>query len=193
MFVPRLTLKWMGLAGSLVKGAAGLAAAGSLFLAAVEYADQGKAARAAETIRLIDRWEETTSGVLTAYRSLGQRLTLALAERTPALDGTRPPEELAALLVADVLQQEGAADEFERIVYFFTRLELCIEATLCDEHTAAIFFSDTVDTFMKNFRSAVLERRRSDPHFGSEIRKLQIRLNRSAAGQDAFDPDRPLP
>jgi len=78
-------------------------------------------------------------------------------------------------------------------VYFFTRLELCIEATLCDEHTAAIFFSDTVDTFMKNFRSAVLERRRSDPHFGSEIRKLQIRLNRSAAGQDAFDPDRPLP
>lgn len=185
MTTTQLRLTTIVRAGGLITGVAGV---GTLLLGVIEYRDQAETARAAETIHMIDRWEDRNTGILAAYQSLSRRVTEVLRTRPAATEPGQSPDEVVASLVSAVLDQDGAREEFEKVVYFFSRLELCVEARQCDERTSAIFFSDTVDTFMRNFRGAILERRSMDPHFGSDIRSLQIRLNRSAARVRTDDP-----
>lgn len=151
---------------SIVQVLGGLATAIGVVLGVLEYRNQGQAARAAETLDLIDYWE--VQGARQAYAELtsivlNQRSQLTEAEAA-ALSGDdrEARRRVVELVAARVMRQDGSEENFDTVVYYFTRLALCIEADLCNQDTARVFFTDTLETFVSNFRYEFSTRRDPD-------------------------------
>lgn len=123
---------------------------------AYEYADRKEMQRAAETLRMIEIWE--TRGAQEAYLALSSSLEAKLREL--------PQSQTQDLARADILRDNLARralrehpGAYDQVVYFFTRLSLCIEAALCSEPVARTFFSDSLDGFLSWFESEITRRR----------------------------------
>jgi len=173
-------------------GLIAIATAGSLALATIEYTRQGRAERAAETIRMVDRWEHPETGALQAYQSLRDRFMTTISNLDPDQALAISKQEVGArsdainVLASRVVRQPGAEREFESVVYFFNRLSLCVDAELCDAKTSAIFFEDTLNTFIANFKGQIKERQVIDPHFAMATTRLSS-IFRETKGRDEFD------
>lgn len=162
---------WEGL-GHVVKifGALGL------LLAVYQYFTVGEAERSKETLEMIDHWETRE------YSDAFQRLRVKVTEFMASI----PEEDLAIVrndeqaadnlrknMYANILEDETTRQDFDKIVYFFNRLGLCIKAKLCSSQTADTFFKDPLRGFMSNFSNLIADRRKELPGYASGLLILQ--------------------
>ncbi len=148
---------------TMLRAAGGLATAAGVLLGVLEYRSQGRAERAAETLDMIAYWE--TEGARDAYAALTAGLIdqlsrlSAVESKALAGDDRNARRQMVETIAARVIRQPTNEANFETVIYFFTRLGLCIEADLCDQHSAEVFFSDTLETFVANFQGQIDARR----------------------------------
>jgi len=162
----------------IAEGLAGVAAAIGVTVAALQYLDAQKTERASRTIELIDRWERPVFGALHAYRRLGEDFQVAFEAKGAEDLAKLSPEAAMDHLRQAALQRPFAAHDFDEVVYFFTRLSLCVEAEVCDAKTAKSFFEDTLTSFLENFGPTIKERQSLDKHFGEAVFSLQERMEK---------------
>jgi len=140
-----------------------------------EYKQRVEASKASETLALIDVWE--TRGARQAYEKLSNEIASGFAE-VPAADMAAAADDPALARVvsnkvaAIVLRKEENADAFGEVVYFFNRLGLCVEASLCSQKTAEVFFQDTLDTFIDVFGDQISQMRESRPRYAEAMLEL---------------------
>lgn len=163
-------------------GAAGIVAAAGVVLGVYEYRQRNEASQARETLNMIEVWD--TQGAHVAYRGLsarvqdllnqvpGDQLSQVQDDRT-AYQKLR--ENIARRALSDAEQQA----QFEDVVYFFTRLGLCIDARLCSEEVAAIFYKDTLGSFIEVFEPAIRAMQKRSDSFGATVIDLNGRFKRN--------------
>lgn len=141
---------------------------------AYEYLDRKETERAAETLRMIEVWE--TRAVEESYLRLSRGIEALLAD-TPA-EQRQIRERIDTLrdnIVRRVMSNSEAGD-YDKVVLFFTRLSLCIEADLCSGPVAKIFFADTVADFRAWFADEIERRRVLTPDHARELDRLHQRF-----------------
>lgn len=140
-----------------------------------EYKQRVEASKASETLAMIDVWE--TRGARGAYEKLSNAIASGFAD-VPAADMSAAANDpVLARTVSDkvasiVLRDEENAAAFGDVVYFFNRLGLCVEASLCSQKTAEVFFQDTLDTFIDVFGDQINQMRESRPRYGEAMLEL---------------------
>ncbi|MCK5747891.1 hypothetical protein [Oricola sp.] len=146
-----------------------------------EYKQRVEASKASETLALIDVWE--TRGARVAYEKLSSEIASGFAQ-VPAADMTAAADDPALARVvsnkvaAIVLRKEENETAFGEVVYFFNRLGLCVEASLCSQKTAEIFFQDTLDTFIDVFGDQISQIRESRPRYAEAMLELHEETTR---------------
>lgn len=141
-----------------------------------EYKQRVEASKASETLAMIDVWE--TRGARAAYERLSNEIAAGFAE-VPAADMAAAANDPALARVvsnkvaAIVLRKQENADAFGEVVYFFNRLGLCVEASLCSQKTAEVFFQDTLDTFVDVFGGQISQMQESRPRYAEAMLELQ--------------------
>lgn len=140
-----------------------------------EYKQRVEASKASETLALIDVWE--TRGARAAYERLSNEIASGFAQ-VPAADMAAAANDPALARVvsnkvaAIVLREEENANAFGEVVYFFNRLGLCVEASLCSQKTAEVFFQDTLDTFIDVFGDQISQMQESRPRYAEAMLEL---------------------
>ncbi|CUH76276.1 hypothetical protein SAMN04488093_10115 [Tropicibacter naphthalenivorans] len=145
---------------------------GGLF-GAYEYADRKEMQRATETMAMIEIWE--TRGAQQAYLDLSRALEKHLSD-TPAEDRNDPDN---ALTLRDNIARRAMRDHpgaYDKVVYFFSRLSLCVQASLCSEPVARTFFGDSLHSFKSWFEDEKARRRQWTPAHGRELDVLSVRF-----------------
>lgn len=160
----------------VAEGMAGISAAFGVTIAALQYLDAQQSERASRTIELIDRWESPVFGALHSYRRLGEDFQAAFDAQGGEGLANLSTEAAMDHLRRAALMRPSAVHDFDQVVYFFTRLSLCVEAEVCDSRTAKSFFEDTLTSFLENFGPAITERQSLDKHFGEALFSLQARM-----------------
>ncbi|MAZ17810.1 MAG: hypothetical protein CL535_15955 [Ahrensia sp.] len=146
-----------------------------------EYKQRVEASKASETLALIDVWE--TRGAREAYEKLSNEIASGFAQ-VPAADMTAAADDPALARVvsnkvaAIVLRKKENADAFGEVVYFFNRLGLCVEASLCSQKAAEIFFQDTLDTFIDVFGDQISRIRENRPRYAEAMLQLHEETTR---------------
>lgn len=138
---------------------------GGLF-GAYEYADRKEMQRAVETMEMIEIWE--TRGAQQAYQDLSLTLEHLLSD-VPTEDRNDPDNALTlrANLVRRAMRKHP--DAYNKVVYFFTRLSLCVQASLCSEIVSQTFFGDSLESFQTWFAEEKEQRREWTPAHGREL------------------------
>lgn len=173
------TWVWDGVSG--LAGAIGISAllGGGVF-AVLEYQDRRAASRAAETLNLIDIWE--VRGAQQAFQDIAVVLENAVGQAGPEANMTDDEvERFRQNLVRRVMLDPGP-EAYEKVVNYFTRLSLCIQADLCSEEIADVFFSETVKDFTEWFAPEINKRRRFDPQHARELDWLVCRFDPPVRG-----------
>lgn len=158
---------WSGIQGLVAVLGAILAISGILW-GIIEYRGKLEADRARETLDLLDVWE--TRGYLEHYRSLDERVQAVLAT-VPSADiaAAETDPALRAVLYSKtartVLRSAEARKEFEALIYFFERMQICVDADLCAAKATYLFFEDTVASFVKVFLEPLETFRTGPPSF----------------------------
>ena len=87
-----------------------------------------------------------------------------------------PTEEAAKLrrrfidkLVEDVDGTDGLRENLHSVIVVFDGLVICIEHGLCDQDSAAAFFSEYSEEFWSTFAAFIEERRGRAPGYGIGI------------------------
>lgn len=166
----------------IIRRGISLVTAIGVFLGVMEYRQRGHMAQAQQTMAMIDVWE--LRGARKAFRELSWELekmieaSVSDADREAAREDSRSRNRLRMNLSRRVLADDAQSKNFEEVVYFFTRLSLCIEAELCDADAAKTFFGDTLDSFMLIFRLSIAERRMTHVNFGVPLIDLQSKFGR---------------
>lgn len=164
---------WEGIQGVLAVFGAVLAVGGILW-GVFEFRGKLEAERARETLNLLEVWE--TKGYLKNYRSLEERLQVTLQEAPPqdieaAKHDPRMLSALYAKVASLILEKPGAQEEFENLVYFFERLEICVEAKLCSERASDLFFKETMASFALVFNNPLENYKSGPPAFFTALTK----------------------
>lgn len=159
--------------------AAAVAALAGIVLGTLEYQQRKEQWRARQTMDQIDYWDD--HGARQAYRSLAGHVGNIVAQVPPnEIAAARTSEELAeklrARVVELVLRNDGAEESFNDVVYFFSRLSLCIEAEVCNDESAQVFFKDTIDSFLDTFRGEIERRAVFTTGFGAAVVSLADRF-----------------
>lgn len=142
-----------------------------------QYYQQLEANRARETLAMIELWE--TRGYRDAFVTLRRDMldywaTVPPADIEFAKSSPIAAENLRnALFRAVIDTSEEKAGRFERIVYFYNRLGLCVQAKLCSASTARIFFDDPLRSFLSNFEARIDAERETLPGYASGIYLLR--------------------
>ena len=163
--------------------AAATAAAIGIVLGIYEYRQREDLARARYTMEQIDIWE--TRGARAAYQELSQGAARIMAATSPqeVQQILEKPELLRRArnrIGQRLMKSPEDAAKVEEVVYFFTRLSLCIEAGLCEEEIAAVFFDDTLGSFMDLFRDALREAHQERPGFLDPLFDLDVTFSTRA-------------
>lgn len=145
------------------------AIAGGAF-AIFEYNDRKQTARAAETLRMIEIWEER--GAQEAYFALAGALETMLLELPPEERNNPANAERLRTNLPRRAIRSAPPGSYDEVVYYFTRLSLCIEASLCSAKVAATFFDDSLAGFLDWFSGEIDRRREVTPDHGSELDAL---------------------
>lgn len=145
-----------------------------------QYLEQLEANRARETLAMIEIWEtrgyreefDALSGDIFAYWNNVPEQDLALAKANQ-----RAAANLRKAFYREMIDKSASnVKRFERVVYFFNRLGLCIEASLCSADTARVFFGDTIAAFLSNFEPRIAEKRETLPGYADGVFLLRDEL-----------------
>jgi hypothetical protein len=151
-----------------------------------EYREAQSVEKARRTMEQIAYWEN--GGARTAYRSLSRaaeevfagipndQLAKAKADETGKLSENLRRNIAARVLVSD----QHAQDDIDEVVYFFSRLGLCIEAKICDRCSANVFFGDTLTSFLEIFRVAIEARSEMVPGYGAAMLEMDRDMKKVA-------------
>lgn len=140
--------------------------------AVFQYMQTQEAGRAKETLAMIEIWE--TRGYSKSFKDLGGQVQ-AFLKAAPKEDlelasrNDVAAQNLRGAMYERLLSSPDASENFDRAVYFFNRLGLCVEANLCSVTTAEIFFQDSLRGFMSNFLDLIHERRSALPSYANGI------------------------
>lgn len=169
---------------------AAVAALAGIGLGIFEYLQRKDLARARQTMQQIEFWDEP-AGPRESYRLLSRKVASVFAsvpdaEITAArLDPDGDGVQLREKIVEIVFREEGMEDAFDDVVYFFSRLSLCVEARLCDETASEVFFEDTLISFLDTFEVEIARQAESAAGFGAAVLCLEQRFT----GEVCRDPD----
>lgn len=143
-----------------------------------EYLQSRQEKRVERTLELVELWER--SEYQSAQRALNRRLS-ALNERFANLLPADPKASDLTIyykqIGSEAMKASGGdmaladfRDEFDRIVYFLSRVGFCVEGNLCDRSVADAYFLDFAKSFWGYFSGFVQqERRRGAVNFASAI------------------------
>ncbi|MAM10258.1 MAG: hypothetical protein CML23_07290 [Rhizobiaceae bacterium] len=155
--------KWEALAG--VVAAIGLMVAVPSFLFGIaQYSWHLEGERARETLEMIDLWE--VRGYQDTFSHFTEDVEELLAEiPTDELQMAAQSERAAnniRLKIAEALLSKGENEEhFDKLLFFFNRLGLCVQAKLCSIRTAETFYSGTLNNFVDFFMPYILSKQDS--------------------------------
>lgn len=180
---------WEGISGAAALFGAVAVIVGGLF-ALFEYWDRQNAARAAQTLQMIEVWE--TRGAEDAYLALAK----ILEAQVKGVHPTEVQNDERKKMVRDKIAQTalasvGGADSYLAVTQFFTRLSLCIQADLCSEDVAATFFSQTLSGFRSWFGQEIEARRETTPNHAMEMDRLLCRFAEADPSIAASIPEVP--
>ena len=152
-----------------------IATCGVLF-AGLQYFWNLEADRAKETLDLIEIWE--TRGYQKDFSDLRTSVSDFL-DKVPAEEiafaksSERASNNLQRNMQKAVLGTKANSEKFERVIYFFNRLGLCVAARLCSKNTARVFFEDPIKAFLSNFTPYIQEQRKTYPNYADGILLLK--------------------
>lgn len=155
---------------------AAFAAICGVVLGILEYQQRQDLNRASNTMAQIEYWDG--SGPREAYHALNTEVVAFFArvgERQVAEARTDlgKADNLRRETLRAVMAMPEASRQLEDVVYFFSRLSLCIEAQLCDRATAKVFFEDTLISFLSIFEPQIHTWADDRPGYGAAV--LQLR------------------
>ncbi|QJF51849.1 DUF4760 domain-containing protein [Roseobacter ponti] len=156
---------------------AGIATAAGVVLGVWEYRQRGDLTRARETMDMITVWEQ--QGARDAYRALSRDLETKIATELSEADvlaadqSRRAQRNLYANISRSVLATGDQKQNFEDVVYFFSRLSLCIDAGLCDDRISKVFFGDTFHSFVLVFSTQISAREQVIAGFDDALVNLE--------------------
>ena len=145
-----------------------------------EYYNNAADERNRYTFRLIDSWERQE--YKKSYWDLRELYTGFLAqlpkeriERAETDERTR--EDVIAKFNASLESDNEARRKIRDVAYFFNKLNLGLDADLCSDETATIFFNDTVKSFLEVFRPHLEANQHDMPGGLPALEALSARLN----------------
>ncbi|WP_210248888.1 DUF4760 domain-containing protein [Aureimonas leprariae] len=132
--------------------------------AVYEYRSSEEGERTKYTLQMIEDWE--TKGYRVAYGELREAYASFLAslsetDRSTAASIIQGRANLLANFARRMGEDPKKRDQIREVVYFFNRLGLCEGSGVCSHETTAVFFDDTVRTFVEVFQPYI------DTHFAS--------------------------
>lgn len=145
-----------------------------------EYYSNAADERNRYTFRLIDSWER--QNYKSSYSDLRELYAAYL---------TQLPEEQRQLAETKDIARENVIGGFNKtlasnndakrkirdVAYFFNKLNLCLDADLCSDETATIFFNDTVKSFFEVFKPYLSDNQDDMPGGLAAVEALSARLN----------------
>ncbi|QWW69810.1 hypothetical protein [Rhizobium sp. WYJ-E13] len=145
-----------------------------------EYYNNAADERNRYTFRLIDSWEREE--YKKSYWELRERYTGFLVQLPKERIETAETDEKARREViekfnASLESNDEAKRQIRDVAYFFNKLNLCLDADLCSDETATIFFNDTVKSFLEVFRPHLEANQRDMPGGLPALEALSARLN----------------
>ncbi|MEO1554875.1 MAG: hypothetical protein AAFS01_00470 [Pseudomonadota bacterium] len=164
---------------------AALAALAGIGLGIFEYLQRKDLARARQTMQQIEFWDEQ-AGPRESYRMLSRKVASVFASvpdsevAAARLDPEGIGVQLREKIVEIVFREDGMEDAFDDVVYFFSRLSLCVEAQLCDETASKVFFEDTLVSFLDTFEVEIARQAESATGFGKAVLCLEQRFTGNA-------------
>ncbi len=162
---------WLGL---IVRTALVLGAVFSV----VQYLNTREETRIARTLALVDDWEKPEYQA--AQRALHERLA-ALNAKYSELLGAKPTDREVAIFQSRIglesLSAGGGSQplaefraDYDRILYFLSRLSACVDGKLCSSAVADDYFRDFAVSFWRYYSAAIeAERKRGQPTYGLAI------------------------
>ena len=123
---------------------------------------RAEAARAEATLDILDVWE--TRGFLKDFQSLDRQVqSILLNVPEEDLEAARREKVIQSRLYErvsnEILASPVAVKKFEKVVYFFQRLHICVEAKLCAEAATGQFFDGPKESFARVFDAEIKRRR----------------------------------
>lgn len=150
-----------------------------------EYYSNAADERNRYTFRLIDSWER--QNYKAAYSALRDRYTTYLQQLPKEQRDLAETDETARKNVITKFNASLASDndpetnnakkEIREVAYFFNKLNLCLDADLCSDESAKIFFNDTVKSFLEVYGPYLLVETEDMPGGLAAIETLSARLN----------------
>ncbi|TBY13529.1 DUF4760 domain-containing protein [Rhizobium laguerreae] len=162
-----------------------VSAIGGIFWAVFEYIEKKEMDRTKYTLTLIETWE--TQGYRQAYGELRQFYstfleTIPVGDKRRADTGGHAMDNLLQSLNRQIAQEPARQEQVREVVYFFNRLALCVNASLCSKETTAVFFNDTVQSFLEVYGAYIDNNKETLPGRGVTLVELSRELN--PAGRD---------
>ncbi|WP_170334846.1 DUF4760 domain-containing protein [Ruegeria arenilitoris] len=153
--------EWWDSFGQFMMAIGALIASIGVLIGVIQYTQQVEAARAKETLALIEKWE--SGGYRDSFAVLRDATdrfqeTVPRNELKLVRSSTTARENFQRKLYDSVFADGDHFEDFDHIVSFFDRLGLCIQAKLCSEKTAEVYFRTTLGAFLFYYDGLVLER-----------------------------------
>ena len=173
------------LLSSIVTVVTFVGAVGGIFWAVFEYRESQETERTKYTLTLIETWE--TQGYRQAYGELRKFYTAFIetvppADRRTAETSGHARDNLLQSFNRRIAQEPARQEQVREVVYFFNRLGLCVSASLCSKETTAVFFNDTVQSFLDAYGPYIESSKETLPGRGATLVDLSRELN--PAGPD---------
>jgi hypothetical protein len=163
-------------ADTLVK----IVAIGGIAFTALTYSHNLDNEKIARVTSYIDRYEtgDTSKSV--------RRISSALREFSSRSDyrilmpivGDSPKSADAAheafwqLLINNSANGKEFSNDLDDVVGFYSSLQTCVSAALCDRKVAHAFFDEPADTFFQNFDGYIKDRRKTDAEFALGLERF---------------------
>lgn len=152
-----------------------------LLFAVYQYHAAGEAERSKETLALIEIWE--TRAYSAAFDRLRHKVTeftasVPDADLDIARNSVQAADNLRRKMYGQVLANPDARADLDKVVYFFNRLGLCVQANLCSFRTAFIFFKDPLEGFMSNFSNYITARQEELPGYANGLLLLEKQFSK---------------
>lgn len=143
------------------------------------YASQ-EADRQKYTLELVNNWEEQ------GYQASYSKLRIAYEDfiknvpteqQNLAKTYTFAEKNVSRAFNKEIAESPQESEDVRRVVLYFNRLNLCLEANLCTQKIAATFFDDTVKSFVETFQPYIDDKGDDLPGGKLSVARLSARLN----------------
>jgi hypothetical protein len=141
---------------------------GAVF-SAVQFLQARQDKRVERTLALVELWER--DDYQEAQRVLKRRLGELNRQAASLITQDTSPEQLDVIMASiglKAMTEQGGTmpladfqDQFDRIVYFLSRLSSCVETRLCDRGVADEFFLDYARSFWRFFADYIVRERKA--------------------------------